>query len=414
MSAVRVLGTLCVLGWMSVSAAAPARAEADLAREASLAELEALALARHPALREAQARTRVEALGARVRAERPPAELVYQQWAVPLARPYDLQRANMIMVGARLPVPSRAGRKAAGEAAERSAEAAGEDERAAANDVLWDLRSTYAEYVRAQRELALHHEHARLVADVYELARIAYSANQASGSALHQTRVALGKLHSDIVMIEADLRRARVRLNLLSGRAVDAPLGPPREARLAVSVPADGERPELAREARRVASKAAEVKASELAARRPDWMVGLDYMAMPGHEPWGYGLMVSMTMPWFSSGLRARVEQAKGELEAERAALATTTLATALEREEARVELEAAERARALVEREWLGHAQEAYEVEREAWAGGRSDARAVLERLDALLEARMALVRAERDVAVRAVSLTRALGGGR
>jgi outer membrane protein TolC len=206
-----------------------------------------------------------------------------------------------------------------------------------------------------------------------------------------------------------------VRLNLLSGRAADAPLGPPRESTLTVQVPSEGERPELAREARLVASRSAELNASELAAKRPDWMVGADYMAMPSNnQPWGYGVMVSMTLPWFSSALRARSERMRGELEVERATLASTTLATSIEREEARVELEAAERARALVEREWLAHAQEAYEVEREAWSAGRSDARSVLERLDALLEARMALVRAERDVAVRAVNLTRAMGGGR
>jgi outer membrane protein TolC len=414
MSGVRGLaGTLCLLVSLSAVARAADVEEAQLAEAASLETLEALALARHPAIGAARARARAEALGARERAGLPPPELVYQQWAVPLARPYDLTRAEMVMLGARVPVPSRAVRKAESAAAARAAEAASADEQSAGNDVLWALRSSYAEYVRAQRELLLHDEHARLVADVYELAKVAYGSNQASASALHETRVALGKLHSDIVMIEADLARARVRLNLLSGRAADAPLGAPRESELALSVPEKAERPELVREARLLSARHAELKASEVAARRPDWMVGIDYMAMPAASaPWAYGAMVSMSLPWFSSALRARVERARGELEAQRAVLASETLAAELEREEARVELAAAVRSRALVEREWLGHAREAYEVEREAWAAGRSEARAVLERLDALLEARVSLLRAERDVAVRTIELARAVGG--
>lgn len=207
--------------------------------------------------------------------------------------------------------------------------------------------------------------------------------------------------------------RARLRLNLLTGREPDAALGAPEEpgAPASGSSP-DGGRPELSRARKQVKSQSAELEARKLAATRPSFMVGVDYMMMPSdREYYGYGAMVSMTLPWFSDSARAAAERTKHELAASRAELAALSLELRMAAEEARVELEAAQRSRAQIASDWLAHAREAYEVEREAWALGRSQARDVLERLDALLQAELALVRAERDVAVRAADLSYALG---
>jgi outer membrane protein TolC len=411
-----------VMNWMRWGAcalvvwSAVARAElpeAQLAEEASLETLEALMLERHPALRAAEARTRVATFEAEERGGLMPPELVAQSWAMPLRRPHDFSQANMLMVGARIPIGSPAVRRAEAEAGRSRADASGHERAAIANELLFTLRQTYAEYLRASEELALHEEHAHLVSDLYELAEVSYAQNQASASALHETRVALGKLHGDIAMIEADVARARVRLNLLSGRAPDAALGPAKSP-AEVTASTQIARAELLQSDARLREREDLRDVSQLAARRPEWMVGLDYMAMPSEGEYArYGLMLSMSMPWFSSSLTARARRAESELEAERAERANTELGVRMEIEEARVELTQARRSVELVEREWLGHAREAYEVARDAWKSGRSDARSVLERLDALLEARMALVRAQRDVRVRAMALSRALGAG-
>jgi outer membrane protein TolC len=223
----------------------------------------------------------------------------------------------------------------------------------------------------------------------------------------------LSRLHSEITMLEAAEKRARLRLNLLSGREPDAPLGPPLDAPTLLG-PRDARsaRPELTRAQKELESKGEELEARRLEAVRPNFTVGVDYMMMPSDQKYyGYGAMVSMTLPWLSDGSRAAQERVKHELTAARAELAALNLELRMAAEEARVELEAAERTRAQISDDWLAHAREAYEVERESWALGRSDARSVLERLDALLQAEVALVRAERDVSVRAADFTYALG---
>ena len=408
------LGAFVALAFQSMPVQGQAGAHgASLAEQASLAELESLLLARHPALEASRARARAEGFKARERESRPPPELVYQQWAVPLQRPYDLTQANMLMLGARLPVPSRAVRKADAHAARLGAEAAAEEEHVTQNRLLWELRQSFAEYARTHHELALHHEHEGLVSGVVELTKVAYAANQVSAGTMHEARVMLSRLHSEITMLEAEHARARLRLNLLTGREPDAPLGAPQAAEArAVSPGGSSVRPELSRAEKQVKSQSAELEARKLAATRPSFMVGVDYMMMPSdRQYYGYGAMVSMTLPWFSDSARASAERTKHELAATRAELATLSLELRMAAEEARVELEAAHRTRAQIASDWLAHAREAYEVEREAWALGRSQARDVLQRLDALLEAELALVRAERDVALRAADLSFALG---
>jgi outer membrane protein TolC len=387
--------------------------DGSLSERASLSELESLLVARHPALEASRARARAEGFKARERESRPPPELVYQQWAVPLKRPYDLSQANMLMLGARVPVPSRAVRKADARAARLGAEAAAEEEHVTQNRLLWELRQSFAEYARTHHELALHHEHESLVSGVVELTKVAYAANQVSAGTMHEARVMLSRLHSEITMLEAEHARARLRLNLLTGREPDAPLGPPEASESAAGTKsAESVRPELSRARKQVQSQSAELEAKKLAATRPSFMVGVDYMMMPSdRQYYGYGAMLSMTLPWFSESARAAAERTKHELAATRAELATLALELRMALEEARVELEAAQRTRAQIASDWLAHAREAYEVEREAWALGRSQARDVLERLDALLQAELALVRAERDVSVRAADLSYALG---
>jgi outer membrane protein TolC len=217
-------------------------------------------------------------------------------------------------------------------------------------------------------------------------------------------------------MLEAEHVRARLRLNLLTGREPDAPLGAPAQVEPASASATSGTsasmRPELSRALKQLKSQSAELEAKKLAATRPSFMVGMDYTMMPSDRQYfAYGAMVSMTLPWFSDGARAASERSKHELDATRAELAALTLELRMAAEEARVELEAARRTHAQIASDWLAHAREAYEVEREAWALGRSQARDVLDRLDALLEAQVALVRAERDVAMRSADLSYALG---
>jgi hypothetical protein len=51
----------------------------------------------------------------------PAPELIAQSWATPLKRPYDFSQANMLMVGARVPLGSPAVRRAEAEAGRRRA-----------------------------------------------------------------------------------------------------------------------------------------------------------------------------------------------------------------------------------------------------------------------------------------------------
>ena len=79
--------------------------DAELARSAVLETILRVALERNPEVAENQARARAAAARSQAASRLPDLEAKYEQWGVPLARPYALNEANTLMLGVRQTFP---------------------------------------------------------------------------------------------------------------------------------------------------------------------------------------------------------------------------------------------------------------------------------------------------------------------
>ncbi len=147
----RVVVSLSIAVLFSVSPLSPARAGAaddELARSARLDTILRIALERNRDIAEGAARARAAAAHSRAAAGLPDPELKYEQWGVPLARPYALDQASTLMLGVRQTFPAWGTRDANARAATEQAGAAGDSAQTQRQEVAAQVRRTFATYYR--------------------------------------------------------------------------------------------------------------------------------------------------------------------------------------------------------------------------------------------------------------------------
>ncbi|HUR29345.1 MAG TPA: TolC family protein, partial [Planctomycetota bacterium] len=196
-------------------------------REARLEVIERIVLERNPDLGEEQSRIRASLERVSASGRLPDLELKYEQWGVPLVRPYDLGSADTVMIGLRQTIPAPGTRGAASRVAFEDAAIGRATLHTRELDLLLQVRRAYFEYVLAEREYALHLEHAELTKRLSELARAGYGAGRGNQQDVLRITVELSRLHNDLVAIGQRKRSSVALLNTLMGREPDAPLGPP-------------------------------------------------------------------------------------------------------------------------------------------------------------------------------------------
>jgi len=402
----------CGAALVAVSLSRPTIAHADdLSRPLERADVLALAVQSHPALKASE--QRALAIERRGDAERklPPPETMVQIWQVPLAKPYAIADAQMIMFGVAQTFPSPGARGARARAAVHEADA----ERALTADrrrqIRRDVDHAFADYVEATSRHAIHLEHRRVASRTAELARARHRGGGPL-SDLVQAEVDLARIDADVVTDGTRIEAARGRLNALLGRDPLVPLGPPVvkepevatwDLRSALDA-ARRSRPELRAAAAASEARREDATAATKEALFPSFSVAALYFAptnpMPHH---GYGLNASMSLPWLWGEGRARRDAA-----ALAHAAATTEFAAAripIDAEVAEQEAKAragAMRLAALRDRA-LPASRRAFDV---AWAGYEAS------RVDALtlLNARRMVVDVETDIVMARALLDHAL----
>lgn len=393
----------------------------DLAVRADLAEILRLAQARNPELREAHERSRAARERATAAGRLPDLEAKYEQWAVPLRRPWDLGGADMLMLGLRqtFPAPGTLDARARGARAEAASVA--ESARGRSLDIAADVRRAYAEYALVEEEYRIHLEHAKLAHRVVELARSNYQTGRGAQQDVLRAVVELSRLHTDIAAIEQGRRSVQALLNALMAREPDAPLGPPAEL---VTPDATTDlahmerllaerRPELAAAARAVERSEAGVDGARLSARWPSFMVGADYMVMPMEEsPHAYGAMVSINLPWLSGRRDDEVREAEHHLAADESALESVRNTARYELRDALARYRAARESLAIIDQDLLPQARQSYEAAQSGFASGQGDALGLLDSLRSFLFVRLERARALATLAQSYASLERAAGG--
>jgi cobalt-zinc-cadmium efflux system outer membrane protein len=390
--------------------------EAALAREARLGPILRLARSRNPDLLEARERI----LAARARAgaagRLPDPELKYEQWEVPLRTPLSLNRAGMLMLGLRQTFPALGTRAARGRIADEEAAALDDGERARARDLTAQVRRAYGQYWRAEHEYRVHQEHVGLLARVVELSRGHYQAGHGSQQDLLRLTVELSQLHTDVANLEQERQSSRALLNVLMGRAPDAPLGPPPEDAIALSpapsespsdgksdAPSDGtsadldtSRPEVASATRAVRRGEAALDLAQRSARWPTLMVGADYWYMPLEAmPHAYGAMVSINLPWLNARHREEVAEAEHALAGDRRALEAQRNVARFELRDAAARVDAALQAVRIIDDDLLPLARRSFESAQAAYEAGQGSALALLDALRSYLQVRLERSRA-------------------
>src|SRR6476659_8968834 len=114
--------------------------DAELARSARLETILRVALERNRDVAENQARARAAEARSQAASRLPDLEAKYEQWGVPLARPYALNEANTLMLGVRQTFPPWGTLDARGRAAAEDAAGAQDAARARRQEIAAEVR----------------------------------------------------------------------------------------------------------------------------------------------------------------------------------------------------------------------------------------------------------------------------------
>lgn len=380
-------------------------------RPVDRASLLAAAVRSHPAIRASEERASARARVAESEGSLPPPEAMMQIWQVPIARPYAVGDAQMIMFGIGQSFPAigaRGARQRAGELDAEAERAMGADR---ARQIRRDVDHAFADYVEATARHRIHLEHRLVATRTVELARARHAGGGSLGD-LAQAEVELARVEADVVTDATRIEAARGRINALVGRDALAPLGPPVIGDAETSAwdvstalaKARENRPELRAANAQRDARGEEARAATKEALIPSFSVAALYFApttpMPQH---GYGVNASVTLPWLwgeAASKRDATRQAANAAASE-AIAARRPIEGDVAMQEANVRA-AGMRLLALRERA-LPASRRSFDT---AWAGyeaGRTD---VL----TLLSTRRAVVDVESDIVAARASLDHAL----
>lgn len=391
--------------------------EATLALELRLQDVNAWALARNPSLAEFRQRQSASQFDSQAAGRLPDLQLKYEQWSVPLRRPWDLSQSGAVMLGVQQVFPSIGSLAARSEAERAQVQVLQHAERARRFEVVAQVDKAFAAYYQGHRQLALHQEHSGLVAKLLDLARVAYQSGVRSQQDVVRLGLEISRVHETLVHMEPELGSARALLNTLMNRPVDAALGPPAELDLSRFIPAKDTnvdagvaRPEVKMAESNVKRGEAMVNVATLNANRPMVMVGLDYMYMPmDMYQHTYGAMVSMNLPWLNPGRTEEAKAAQHRLSADKDALETTRLMARYEVRDAQMRMRAAWASYEVLDGDVVLQAQRNLDTARSMYAAGQSDASALMDAARILLEVRIDRVRALAHLQEAAADLNRA-----
>lgn len=394
--------------------------EASLATTVRLDVILRLALARNADLLEEEARVGERLARISPSGRLPDLELKYEQWGVPLARPYALGDSDTLMLGVRQTFPARGTLAARERAAESDAEVALFALRARQLDVVRQVVRTYAALFLADREYKIHLEHVQLTERILELLRSNFRTGSATEQDVLRVAVELKGLHREIARIDQRKRSAAALLNATIARDANAPLGAVSDLQpteLKAELPAleamvQSGRAEVVAAGHRVKRAQADVDLASSNATWPSIMAGVDYWFMPMlSERHGYGAMISINLPWLSAKRREDVTVAERGVTADRRALEAIRIAVRYEVDDAFARYTAARTTYLLTRDELVPVALQSFGAAQAGFAAGRGNALGLVDALRSLLQLRLEEVRELVDLRIAIADLERAIG---
>jgi len=369
------------------------------------------AVGSHPAIRAAEQRAHATSLTAASAGRLPPPEIMLQVWQVPIAKPYALGDAGMVMVGLGQTFPAPGSRGARERAGEQLANA----ERAVAVDrarlIHRDAEHAFVDYVEASARHAIHLEHRRIAERALILAR-ARHAGGASLTDVTQAEVEVARVAADVIGDRAREQGSRARLNALLARDPFAALGPPSSGEPEIAVwelpvslaKALQARPQLRAASAERDARTEEARAAAHEAALPSFSVAALYFAPVGPVPiHGYGANASMTLPWLWGEASSRRDAAKEHAEAAGSEARAASIPVNAEVTMADMAMRAAALRLQALRDSALPASLRSFEALRAGYEAGRTD-------ILALLMARRSVVDIETEIAAARAALDHAL----
>jgi outer membrane protein TolC len=348
----------------------------------------------------------------------PPAELGFEAWNLPLARPYALGEADMYMVELRQRFPAAGSLDARARAMAEEAQAMLAELSSEERIVAERAANAFADYVQAFAEKRLQERQLALLARMGQAVRARYTTGGSGLAEAARIDVEVTKAQRALARIGGDIARSRATLNAVLRRPPGAALGEPRETppetvRISVEdliARAEANRGATLSADARVRAAGARREAAEAEARVPEFMVGLGYWQDPTMRP-GMGVTASMSLPWLWGPNRDRVRQAGEEEAAERAARDNASLDTQAEVSEAHARLLALEAQFSVIRGQALPATSRSMEALSAAFSTGNASLLEWVDVARSLLDLEMEMVVLHGDLQRGVASLERAVG---
>ena len=335
-------------------------------------------------------------------------------WPVTTLNP---ARTDMYMFMGEQQLPGRGKRTAREVVAQRDTDMTRQQVSVRANEIVNDVKQSYAELVLARATAALYGQQTPVLRQMADAATLRYATGQVGQTDTVKSLVELSRLEADAIEWRERAGVAETRLNTLMGRSPESSIAT-LAASATLAEPSTSEQialqrhPELLMAAAAVAREEAEL-ARLRGERKPDFVVGGGYMLQPG----GAGAWTARAgitwpnAPWSRGRLNTEIDVQQKKVDAVRAH--RDAVASGIRRavREAIVHLDAARERARIIESTITPQVEHAFEVARVAYASDRGPFADLLDTERVLLSTRMDVVAARADVERAAADLAMATG---
>jgi outer membrane protein, heavy metal efflux system len=397
--------------------------ESQSQRALTLSELVAQALDNNPEIQ--AAKRSVESARARAGQatylEDP--EVNFEAWGVPLNQPVNYRKANPLIFGVRqkLPFFGKLGLK--GDMAGQEVRMVEEELRAKEQEIIAKVKSAYADYFMASKNVEIYKELLELVRYTSTTAEGLYQVGRAPQQDVIKALLERTELLNKLTWAERELIISQAKLNTLLSRPPSSPLGQPGEPALApVNLQSSNleklavqQRPELRALESSINKSERAVELAERNRRYPDFMLGLQYWFAPDQTPKHmYAPMVTLTIPfspWTKGKHDYEIEEALAERQAAKANLLAMKNMTLFEVKEMSAKVAAAMKSIAIYRDGLLPQAEQSFQAAVAAYQTGGANFMTLLDAQRTIRDVRMGYYKALVDYEQSRADLERAVG---
>jgi cobalt-zinc-cadmium efflux system outer membrane protein len=339
------------------------------------------------------------------------------QWPVNSINPAN---TNMYMFMLGQDLPARGKRELRAAVAEKDIALAQADVTIRTRQIVNDVKQAYAMLFIARKATEVHLASVDLLRQIADVSQTKYASGRISQQDVLKPIVELSKLHGDLIMFEEQAGIAAARLNVLLGRAPEAPIGPLTEPTEQTLLPTSTElqrlaldhQPELQRAHLEIEKADAEV-ASAKQEYKPDFTVQGGYLLMPNQtDAWLARVGVTWPRaPWSRKKIDAHVAEEAAASDTAKARERAIENMVRLAVQEGYVRAKSAQERAALLRTTILPQAQQTLDVSRIGYQTDKVDFQAVMDNQRTLLDAQLGYVRALSEFEQATADLERAVG---